>query len=59
MIEAFLANLEEMKSHYTHAISRGNVSSFEEYQNLKGILRGIELAEAEFKELVSKTEGEY
>jgi len=59
LIEAFLASLEELKSHYVNAISHGNVSSFEEYQNIKGILRGLELAEAEFKELVSKTEGEY
>jgi hypothetical protein len=56
--DVFLGRLKELRdSHNDHLIS-GAAKTMEEYRNICGFLRGLDVAESEFKELVSRVEGE-
>jgi hypothetical protein len=56
VIDALLFRLSELiKTHNEH-ICGGSVASYEEYRHICGILKGLQMAELELKEVISLSE---
>lgn len=56
--EVYLNSLKDIKDSHEDALIAGSVKSMEEYKQICGFLRGIDMALAEYKKLVSHVEGD-
>lgn len=57
MDDSFLDRLTELKNQHMEHIVNGGAESYDEYRHLCGVIKGVAVAEREFKELLSKVEG--
>lgn len=53
-----MERLEELKSQYIVHLANGSASDFPEYKKACGAVEGIALCEREFREMLSKLEGD-
>ena len=56
--EAYLARLRESIEQNSNYILAGDVADYEEYRHVCGVLKGLQIALREYKELLSMTGGE-
>tara|TARA_R110000787_G_scaffold185249_2_gene297012 strand:- start:3132 stop:3314 length:183 start_codon:yes stop_codon:yes gene_type:complete len=54
--QVFLSRLTELRSQHADHLVSGSVDTFEEYRHLCGVLKGLDMAERELKELLSEVE---
>ena len=54
--ELFLDRLSELKTQHIEHIVNGGVESYDEYRHLCGVLKGLSIAEREYKELLTKVD---
>jgi len=54
--DVYLGQLKELRDRHRDHLTGGSVKTMEEYRNICGFLRGLDVAESEFKELVSRVE---
>tara|TARA_R100000808_G_C2147233_1_gene155164 strand:+ start:1493 stop:1687 length:195 start_codon:yes stop_codon:yes gene_type:complete len=56
--EVYLNSLKDIKESHENALIAGSVKTMEDYKQICGFLRGIDMAIAEYKKLVSHVEGD-
>lgn len=56
VLDRALKDIAENKAQYQNAVLGGNLSGFEEYKHLAGVIRGLTIAESIIKDLVQKLE---
>jgi hypothetical protein len=54
--DVYLGRIKELRESHKNHITGGSAKTMEEYKNICGFLRGLDVAESEFKELVSRVE---
>tara|TARA_Y100000593_G_scaffold28054_1_gene56063 strand:+ start:247 stop:441 length:195 start_codon:yes stop_codon:yes gene_type:complete len=56
--EVYLNSLKDIKESHENALIAGSVKTMEDYKQICGFLRGIDMAISEYKKLVSHVEGD-
>ena len=54
--QAFLSRIAELRSQHAEHLISGSVDTFENYRHLCGVMKGLDIAERELKELLSEVE---
>ena len=54
--DAFLSRITDLRSQHADHLMSGSVDTFEEYRHLCGVIKGLDIAERELKELLSEVE---
>ena len=55
--DSYLDRLVELRTQHMEHVVNGGVETYDEYRHICGVIRGITIAEREFKELMSLVEG--
>lgn len=56
--DAYLKRISELKIQHVNHIVGGSVADYVEYNHLRGTIQGLSIAEREFKDILSQTEGD-
>jgi hypothetical protein len=54
--EAFVSRITELRDQHADHLISGSVDSFEDYRHLCGVLKGLDVAVRELKDLLSQVE---
>jgi len=57
--DAFFRRIKELKDQHTEHLIGGAIPSHEEYRHVCGVIKGIDMAELELKELLSSVGDDY
>jgi len=54
--QAFLSRIEDLRTQHSDHLINGTVTSFEEYRHLCGVMKGLDIAQRELKDILSEVE---
>lgn len=58
LVEALLSRISEMRDRYKNHLASGSVPDYSTFQNIRGVVQGLDVVDREIRELVSKFYGE-